>query len=139
MTPITTERTALRSLPRPHILAKRVEREDPGWTSWITTVDHKKLGIMYLVTSFIFFILGGVEAMLMRTQLALPDNTLLTPEKYNQLMTLHGTTMLFLVVVPLCAGFGNYYIPLMIGARHLAFPRINAWLYCMSLFGGIVV
>ncbi len=139
MTPLTTERTALRARPRPHILRNRVEREDPGWTSWITTVDHKKLGIMYLVTSFIFLILGGVEAMLMRTQLALPDNTLLTPEKYNHVLTMHGTTMLFLVVVPFWAGFGNYFVPLMIGARDMAFPRINAWSYWMYLFGGIVL
>src|SRR3954465_2922575 len=99
---------------RPHILARRVERPQTGWVSWVTTVDHKKLGIMYIATSLAFFVLGGVEAMLMRSQLAVPDNTLLTPEKYNQVLTMHGTTMIFLVVVPIWAGFGNYFVPLMI-------------------------
>jgi cytochrome c oxidase subunit 1 len=144
MTPTTTrapatDAVALRSMPRPHILRSRVEAPERGWLAWLTTVDHKKLGIMYLVTAFVFFILGGIEAVLMRTQLALPDNTLLTPEKYNQVMTMHGTTMLFLVVVPFWAGFGNYIVPLMIGARDMAFPRINAWSFWMFLFGGIVL
>ena len=138
MTP-TTEAVAASTRPRPHILAKRVEREPRGWTSWFITVDHKKLGIMYIATSLVFFVLGGIEAMLMRTQLALPDNTLLTPEKYNQVLTMHGTTMIFLVVVPIWAGFGNYFVPLMIGARDMAFPRINAWSYWLFLFGGIVL
>jgi cytochrome c oxidase subunit I len=134
-----TEATAPVTRARPHILARRVEREDRGWTSWITTVDHKKLGILYIATCMVFFVLGGVEALLIRVQLGAPDNTLLSPEKYNQIMTMHGTTMIFLVVVPIWAGFGNYLIPLMIGARDMAFPRINAWSYWMFLFGGIVL
>ncbi len=136
---ITEAPAQLSTLPRPHILARRVEREDRGWTSWITTVDHKKLGILYIATCLVFFVLGGVEALLIRLQLGAPDNTLLSPEKYNQIMTMHGTTMIFLVVVPIWAGFGNYFIPLMIGARDMAFPRINAWSYWMFLFGGIVL
>ncbi len=136
---ITEAPATLNALPRPHILARRVEREDRGWTSWITTVDHKKLGILYIATCLVFFTLGGVEALLMRLQLGAPDNTLLSPEKYNQIMTMHGTTMIFLVVVPIWAGFGNYFIPLMIGARDMAFPRLNAWSYWMFLFGGLVL
>ena len=94
---------------------------------------------MYLVTVLVFFVLGGVEALLIRTQLAIPDNTLLTPERYNQILTMHGTTMIFLVVVPVWAGFANYLIPLMIGARDVAFPRLNAWSYWMYLFGGLAL
>jgi cytochrome c oxidase subunit 1 len=130
---------ALRTKPRPHILTDKVAREDRGWTSWVTTVDHKKIGILYIGTCLVFFLLGGVEALLMRLQLGLPDNTLLSPEKYNQVMTLHGSTMIFLVVVPVWAGFGNYLVPLMIGARDMAFPRLNQWSYWMFLFGGIVL
>ena len=94
---------------------------------------------MYLATVLVFFVLGGVEALLMRTQLAVPDNTLLTPERYNQILTMHGTTMIFLVVVPVWAGFANYLLPLMIGARDVAFPRLNAWSYWMYLFGGLAL
>ena len=86
-----------------------------------------------------FFILGGVEALLMRTQLAVPDNTFLAPEKYNEVITMHGTTMIFLVIVPVLAGFTNYFLPLMIGARDVAFPRMNAWSYWMYLFGGLAL
>ena len=137
----TTEPTStgLRARPRPQIIADRAEREATGWTSWITTTDHKKIGIMYLATVLVFFVLGGVEALLMRTQLAIPDNTLLTPERYNQILTMHGTTMVFLVVVPVWAGFANYLLPLMIGARDVAFPRLNAWSYWMYLFGGLAL
>ena len=125
--------------PRPQILASEVERERTGWTAWLTTTDHKKIGILYLATVLVFFVMGGVEALLMRTQLAVPENTLLNPEKYNQILTLHGTTMVFLVVVPVWAGFANYLLPLMIGARDVAFPRLNAWSYWMFLFGGIAL
>jgi cytochrome c oxidase subunit 1 len=137
----TTEPTStgLRARPRPQIIAHRAERGTGGWTSWITTTDHKKIGIMYLATVLVFFVLGGVEALLMRTQLAIPDNTLLTPERYNQILTMHGTTMVFLVVVPVWAGFANYLLPLMIGARDVAFPRLNAWSYWMYLFGGLAL
>ena len=125
--------------PRPQISAKAIEPEQKGWTSWVTTVDHKRIGILYLYTTFVFFILGGVEALLIRLQLGVPDNTLIDPEKYNQLFTMHGTTMVFLFVIPVMAGFANYVIPLMIGARDMAFPRINAWSYWMLLFGGLVL
>jgi cytochrome c oxidase subunit I len=131
--------TARRALARPQILTRAARPEAHGWTSWITTTDHKKIGIMYLYTTLVFFLLGGVEALLLRIQLGAPDNTFLTPEKYNQIFTMHGTTMIFLVVVPVWAGFANYLLPLMIGARDVAFPRINAWSYWMFLFGGIAL
>ncbi|MEA2291029.1 MAG: cytochrome c oxidase subunit [Solirubrobacteraceae bacterium] len=134
----TSADAALR-LRRPQIIAHEVERPRRGWTAWLTTTDHKKIGILYLYTVLVFFILGGVEALLIRTQLAVPENTFLTPEKYNQVMTMHGTTMIFLVIVPVWAGFTNYFLPLMIGARDVAFPRLNAWSYWMYLFGGLAL
>ena len=137
----TTDRTALPILERPvpHIIAHDVRGEHTGWSSWFTTTDHKKIGIMYLYTVLVFFVLGGVEALLIRIQLGSPENTLVTPEVYSQLFTMHGTTMIFLVVVPVWAGFANYLVPLMIGARDVAFPRLNAWSYWMFLFGGLAL
>src|SRR3954451_13086469 len=130
---------AVRTTPRPEITTGQVKPEGSGWTSWITTTDHKKIGIMYLWTVAVFFLVGGVEALMMRLQLGVPDNNLLSPEKYNEIMTMHGTTMIFLVIVPVWAGFANYLVPLMIGARDVAFPRLNAWSYWMYLFGGIAL
>jgi cytochrome c oxidase subunit I len=104
---------------------------------WITTTDHKKLGIMYLVTGFFFFLVGGMEALLIRTQLAFPDGKVLTPQEYDSIFTMHGTTMIFLFVIPVLVGFGNYIVPLMIGARDMAFPRLNAFGYWGLLFGGL--
>jgi cytochrome c oxidase subunit 1 len=126
--------------PAPQVLAHEVAvpRTRHKWLDWVLTTDHKKIGIMYLVLTFLFFILGGVEALLMRSQLAVPNNTLLTGETYNELLTLHGTTMVFLFVVPVMAGFGNYFVPLMIGARDMAFPRLNALSFWLLLCGGIV-
>src|SRR3954463_14430217 len=130
--------TALRAMPRPQVVAHEVRPESTGWTSWFTTVDHKKIGIMYMVTAFVFFLVGGTEALLIRLQLGAPDNTFLTPEKYNQLITMHGTTMIFLFVVPMMAGFGNYFVPLMIGARDMAFPKLNALSFWLLVAGGLV-
>ena len=110
----------------------------PGWIGWVTTVDHKRIGVLYLVTAFVFMMLGGVEALLMRLQLAQPGGRVLTPETYNQVVTLHGSTMVFLVVMPLWAGFANYLVPLQIGARDMAFPRLNALSYWLYLAGGVV-
>src|ERR1700710_492444 len=137
--PPVTDTTAVRARARAQIIANAVKPEPKGWTSWITTTDHKKIGILYLYTVLVFFCLGGVEALLLRIQLGVPENTFLSPEKYNQIFTMHGTTMIFLVVVPVWAGFANYLLPLMIGARDVAFPRINAWSYWMFLFGGIAL
>jgi cytochrome c oxidase subunit I len=108
-----------------------------GWLEWLTTTDHKKIGILYLFATFLFFIIGGVEALIMRLQLAQPSGTLVAPETYNGLVTMHGTTMVFLFIVPVLAGFGNYFVPLMIGARDMAFPRLNAMSFWLLLFGGI--
>ncbi len=110
-----------------------------GVVDWITTTDHKKIGILYLYTTFAFFLIAGVMALLMRTQLAAPNNKFLTPGLYNQIMTLHGTTMIFLWIIPVFSGFGNYFVPLMIGARDMAFPKINAFSYWLIPLGGIVM
>jgi cytochrome c oxidase subunit 1 len=107
--------------------------------SWVTTVDHKRIGILYITTSLVFLLIGGLLSLFMRAQLATPNEDFVTRDRYNELFTLHGTTMVFLVVVPLLAGFGNYLVPLMIGARDMAFPRLNAFSYWMFLLGGIVL
>ncbi|MHB8598130.1 MAG: cytochrome c oxidase subunit I [Ktedonobacteraceae bacterium] len=104
---------------------------------WLMTTDHKLIGIMYIVTAFFFFLVGGLEALLIRTQLAVPNGKVLSPEQYDQVFTMHGVTMIFLFVMPILTGFGNYIVPLMIGARDMAFPRLNAFGYWIVLFGGI--
>jgi len=124
--------------PVPILTTHRVAPEARGWTTWITTTDHKRIGILYMVTTFAFFCLGGVEALMMRLQLGAPNNTVVTPQVYNQLFTMHGSTMIFLFVVPMMAGLANYFVPLMIGARDMAFPRLNALSYWLLLAGGIV-
>jgi cytochrome c oxidase subunit I len=107
--------------------------------SWLTTVDHKRIGILYIATSLMFFVFGGIVAVLMRTQLAQANSDFITRDRYNELFTLHGSTMIFFVVVPILAGFGNFLVPLMIGARDMAFPRLNAMSYWLFLFGGIAL
>ncbi len=124
--------------PVPQIVVHRVERPPRGLMGWLTTTDHKRIGILYMVATFVFFVLGGVEALMMRLQLGLANNNLITPEVYNQLFTIHGTTMIFLFVVPMFAGLANYFVPLMIGARDVAFPRLNALSFWLFLAGGIV-
>jgi len=108
-----------------------------GLWSWITTTDHKRIGILYGVSAFVFFLIGGIEALLMRLQLAQADSTLISAETYNQLFTMHGTTMVFLAIMPLSASFFNFIIPLQIGARDVAFPRLNAFSYWLFLLGGL--
>ena len=110
---------------------------DTGWRSWITTVDHKKIGLLYGATALFFFVVGGCEALLIRLQLAGPNGTILSAQTYNELFTMHGTTMVFLFIMPMAAAFSNYFIPLQIGARDVAFPRLNAFSYWCFLFGGI--
>src|SRR3954465_13016086 len=110
-----------------------------GFWSWITTVDHKRIGILYGVTAFGFFLTGGLEALLIRLQLARPDGTVLTAAAYNQIFTMHGIPMIFLVVMPLSGAFFNYLTPLMIGARDVAFPRLNAFSYWTFLFGALLL
>ncbi len=108
-----------------------------GLWSWITTVDHKRIGLLYGMSAFFFFAVGGLEAMLVRFQLASADGTVLSADAYNQLFTMHGLTMVFLVVMPLAAAFTNYFLPIMLGARDVAFPRLNAFSYWVFFFGGI--
>ncbi len=108
-----------------------------GIWSWLTTVDHKRIGVMYGVSSFLFFVLGGIEALLIRLQLATPNSDLLSQDQYNRIFTMHGTTMVFLVVMPMSAAFFNLMVPLMIGARDVAFPRMNAFSFWVFLAGGL--
>jgi cytochrome c oxidase subunit 1 len=110
-----------------------------GILEWITTVDHKKIGVLYLFTTFFFFLSGGLLALAMRTQLAVPDGTVLTAQQYNAAFTMHGTTMVFLFVVPVWTGFANFIIPLQLGARDMAFPRLNALSYWLLLSGGVIL
>ncbi|HZQ28411.1 MAG TPA: cytochrome c oxidase subunit I [Acidimicrobiales bacterium] len=110
-----------------------------GFVSWLTTVDHKRIGILYGTTSFLFFLLGGLEALLIRLQLATPNGKILPAALYNELFTMHGTTMIFLVVMPLSAAFFNFLVPLQIGARDVAFPRLNAFSYWTFLMGGLFI
>ena len=109
------------------------------FSSWLTTVDHKRIGILYILTSLAFFVAGGIIALLMRSQLARPNEHIFTRDTYDQMFTMHGTTMIFLVVVPVFAGLANFLVPLMIGARDMAFPRLNALSYWFFLLGGIVL
>jgi len=125
------------TLPRPRFAARWDKSK--GILGWLTTVDHKKIAMMYLVTTFFFFLVGGVMALLIRIQLAEPQNTFLTPEQYNQIFTMHGTTMIFLWIIPVWAGFGNYFVPLMIGARDMAFPRVNALSFWLIPLGGLIM
>jgi cytochrome c oxidase subunit 1 len=125
-------------------VAVRSEALTPTWKegrvlSWVTTVDHKRIGVLYLVTAFGFFLAAGVMALLMRAQLSQADNHFLTRDSYNELFTIHGTTMIFLFIVPMLAGFGNFLVPLMLGARDMAFPRLNAATYWLFLLGGLVL
>jgi cytochrome c oxidase subunit 1 len=113
--------------------------ESRGIVDWLTTVDHKKIGIMYVVTALIFFGLGGLLALVIRAELALPKAQLIDANQYNQVFSMHGTTMIFLFVIPVLTGFGNYIVPLQLGARDMAFPRLNALSYWMLLFGGIAL
>jgi cytochrome c oxidase subunit 1 len=115
------------------------EPESGGLRSWVSTVDHKRIGIMYLVLTMFFFLVGGLIALAMRIQLESSNGKALSPEAYDQAFTMHGTTMIFLFVVPIMAAFGNYIVPLQIGARDMAFPRLNAMSFWLLLFGGTVL
>jgi cytochrome c oxidase subunit 1 len=127
-----TVATRALDLPHPHVPA-----EATGLWSWVTTVDHKRIGILYGVTAFGFFLLGGIEALIIRLQLARPGNTVVGADTFNALFTMHGTTMVFLAIMPFGSAFFNYMVPLMIGARDVAFPRLNALSYWIFLAGGL--
>src|SRR3954469_8658408 len=123
-------------------LAARLERtwaRPPGILGWLATVDHKEIGRRYIVTALIFLALGGVLALIMRLQLARPDNNLIGASRFNELFTMHGTTMMFLFAVPVMEGVAVYIMPLMLGTRSTAFPRLNAFSYYMYLFGGMLL
>jgi cytochrome c oxidase subunit 1 len=125
-------------------VAVRAEPYRADWrrgriAAWVTTVDHKRIGILYIGTSLVFFAAGGILALLMRAQLATPDEDFITRNAYNELFTIHGTTMIFLFIVPFWAGLANYLVPLMIGACDMAFPRLNALSYWLFLFGGVTL
>src|SRR6202047_1181030 len=106
---------------------------------WVTTVDHKRLGLLYIGYSLVFLVIGGIEATIMRIQLIRPHNNFVSPDVFNRMFTMHGTTMIFFVVMPMLFGFANYLIPLMIGARDMAFPRLNAFSFWLTAFGGILL
>src|SRR5271168_4751444 len=106
---------------------------------WVVTVDHKKLGLMYIMYALVFLVIGGVEATIMRIQLIVPHNHFVSPQVFNRIFTMHGTTMIFFVAMPILFGFGNYLIPLMIGARDMAFPRLNDWSFWLTAFGGLLL
>lgn len=115
-------------------------RSRSGLLGWLATVDHKKIGIMYIVMSFLFFIGAGIMALLIRLQLAAPNMQIVDPQTYNQLFTMHGSVMIFLFTIPLLVGgFGNYFVPIMIGARDVAFPRLNAFSFWITLGAGLVM
>src|ERR1700733_5872726 len=106
---------------------------------WVATVDHKRLGLLYIAYALMFLLIGGIEAIIMRIQLIRPHNNFVSPQVFNRLFTMHGTTMIFFVVMPVMFGFANYLIPLMIGARDMAFPRLNAFSFWMTAFGGLLL
>ncbi len=119
---------------------ERIWKEPSGLVGWLTTLDHKRIGILYFFTSLAFFAAGGIEALIIRTQLIGPNGGLVSPEAYDQIMTMHGVTMVFLAVIPMQIGaFGNYLLPLMIGARDMAFPRLNALSYWIFLASGLFI
>ena len=114
----------------------------PTWTAvlheWVVSVDHKRIGIMYFLMAVVFLVIGGAEAMVMRWQLLWPESKAVPPDAFNQMMTMHGTTMIFFAAMPILAGVANYIVPLQIGAHDMAFPRLNALGLWLTLFGGIL-
>src|SRR6478672_3461348 len=122
-----------------HLALERAWGRRPGFFGWLTCTDHKVIGLRFVVTAFVFFALGGLLALLMRLQLARPQNTLLGPDTYNQFFTTHGTTMMFLFAVPVMEGMGLYLVPLMVGTRNVSFPRLMNFGYYCYLFAGLML
>src|SRR5215212_11442610 len=118
---------------------ERVWRRAPGLLGWIASTNHKDIGMRYIVTAFVFFLLAGILALLMRLQLSVPENHLIGPDRYNQFFTVHGTTMMFLFAIPVLEGIGLYFVPLMVGTRNVAFPRLNAFGYYIYAMGGLML
>jgi cytochrome c oxidase subunit I+III len=138
---------AVLPMPREDDAARVAERmalehtwaDPPGFRGWLVTLDHKRIAIRYVVTAMVFFALGGLAALVMRTQLAQPESGLVGPDRYNQLFTVHGTNMMFLFAVPVMLALGLYFVPLMVGARNVAYPRLNAFGYWCYLIGGVLL
>src|SRR5919197_598924 len=120
-------------------LLEKTWSDPPGLVGALSAIDHKTIGKRYLITAFVFFVAAGIAAALMRAQLARPENTLIGPDLYNQLFTVHGTAMMFLFAVPVMQGMAVYLIPLMIGTRNTAFPRMTACAYWIYLTGGLTL
>jgi len=142
MQPAAAPRTPGNAVPPTDAQRRALERtwsDPPGWVGWLAAVNHKAIGKRFIVTAFGFFVAGGVLAALMRLQLAKPENKLIGPDLYNQLFTMHGTTMMFLFAVPVMQAMAVYLVPLMIGSRSVAFPRMNAYAYWVFLFGGLML
>ncbi len=129
--------TAIVHAPEHRVRILERPRATTGKFSWVTTVDHKKIAIMYATLALCFFCVGGIEALFIRLQLAQPNGTILSAARYNEFFTMHGTTMVFLLGMPIAAAFGNYLVPLMIGARDVAFPRLNMLGFWVFAFGGL--
>src|SRR5215468_10191076 len=110
-----------------------------GLHDWVTTVDHKRIGVLYVVYGLLFIVFAGCEALIMRIQLMFPHNDFVSPQVFNRMFTMHGTTMIFFVVVPVLFGFANFLVPLMIGARDMAFPRLNSFSLWLTVFGGLIL
>src|SRR6476469_11068098 len=106
---------------------------------WVTTVDHKRLGVLYIVYALVFLVIGGIEATIMRVQLIVPHNDFVSPQVFNRMFTMHGTTMIFFVAMPIVFGFANYMLPLMLGARDMAFARLNAFSFWLTAVGGLLL
>ncbi len=129
---------SIESLPQSGLLDEEDKDRSP-LLEWFSSVDHKQIGILYICTALFFLLTGGLEAVVMRIQLIIPNNTFVGPQLFNQLFTMHGTTMVFLVGMPLITGFANYLVPLMIGASDVAFPRLNAFGFWLVPLGGILL
>jgi hypothetical protein len=140
-----TPRLATLEGDKPGARLEKMWATPPGLKGWLSSVDHKEIGQRYMVTALVFLLLGGLEALVMRAQLAGPERRLLTPEQYDQLFTMHGVTMIFLYASPILTGFSNYLWPLLLGSRDMAFPRLNAlsyWIYLVAglfMYAGFVV
>src|ERR1700693_3279621 len=124
------------ALPRTEIASRPIVAK---LHDWVTTVDHKRLGILYIMYALVFLVIAGIEATIIRIQLIRPHNDFVSPQVFNRMFTMHGTTMIFFVAMPVLFGFANYLVPLMIGARDMAFPRLNAFSFWLSFLGGILL
>src|SRR5215467_14107350 len=125
------------------IAIENIQSAGRPWTEvvhdWVTTVDHKKIGVMYILYALLFLVIAGVEAMIIRIQLMQSNSSFVSPQVFNRMFTMHGTTMIFYVAVPVLVGFANYLVPLMIGARDMAFPRLNAFSFWLTALGGFLL